>query len=256
MKYCLSARQTKEILKQADEILVEAKDYRVIPDYFYNYPDTIIILDLPKEQNEVSKDTLLTYSKASNNFIVRLNNLDDLKWYKENGIKFYYRYPVSTFYDVQGLIYLGAEYIAIMAPLTFQMDKLKTLNVKFRMVPNVAYDAYIPRKNGIHGQWVRPEDLEYYENIAVFEFEDADLQKEKTLFDIYKNKKKWNGNLNLLITNLNHNVDNRSILPETGKMRSNCGQRCQTSGNCHFCDLSLTFNSKVFKWYTETYDQN
>ena len=132
------------------------------------------------------------------------------------------------------------------------MRKLSSYKVKYRAVPNVAYDAYIPRNNGIYGQWIRPEDVEkYYQNIYILEFEDCDLNKEKALFDIYKNKKEWNGNLKLLISNLNHNVDNRSILPETGKMRSNCGQKCKFGISCHFCELSLTFNSKVFKYVQE-----
>ncbi len=255
MKYCVSGRQNKEILSNIDEILLQEKDFRIIPDFFHDYPKATIILNID-DYSEINKDTILKYSQTNpDKFIVRLKNFEDIEWYKTNHIKFYYKYPVSTFYDVQGLINLGVEYITIMAPLTFQMNKLKKLNAKFRMVPNVAYDAYILRKNGIFGQWVRPEDVQYYEEgIYVFDFEDADLQKEKTLLSVYRDKKKWNGNLNLLISNLNHNVDNRSILPETGRMRSNCGQRCQESGTCHFCDLSLKFNSKVYAWYTETYN--
>lgn len=95
------------------------------------------------------------------------------------------------------------------------------------MCPNVAYDAYIPRENGIYGQWIRPEDVKYYENgIYVLDFEDVDLLKERTLFHIYKEEQQWPGNLNNLLTNFNVNVDNRGLLKNLGEKRSTCGQIC------------------------------
>ena len=68
------------------------------------------------------------------------------------------------------------------------------------------------------------EDIEIYEKwVDVIEFLSDDLSKEATLFHVYKDQKTWPGNLNLLLTNLNYNIDNRAIPVEIGKIRANCG---------------------------------
>ena len=121
----------------------------------------MIILQIENEKlNEPDYMKIVEeYGKSSENFCCCIYNLKEINWFKERKIKFYYGYPISTYYDMQGLMNIGVEYIKIVAPLTFDMDTLSSLDIKFRMVPNVAYDAYIPRENGICGQWVRPEDV-------------------------------------------------------------------------------------------------
>ena len=241
MRYCLSARQPLDMQKKADELLVLHNDYRYIPELFMDFPEKMIILDVPNDKLEELKDSIKSYHEANPNyFCCRVYKLTDVNWFVENGIKFYYGYPVSTFYDLAGLVAVGVEYVVITAPLTFQIGKLKRLyhGVKFRMVPNVAYDAYIPRKDGICGQWVRPEGIKFYESaIYIFDFEDCDnLIKERTLYHIYAEQKNWPGNLNLLLTNLGIDLDNRLIGPEIDKVRANCGQKCQeASFRCGIC---------------------
>lgn len=252
MKYCLKSRQNKKYLALADEIFVECRDYRQVSDLFIEYPDKMIILEITNEKFEEEESTFMNiveeYSKISNNFCCCIYNLKQAMWFIEHEIKYYYGYPVSTFYDVRALAAIGVEYIKVTAPLTFQIPNLAKFDTKFRMVPNVAYDAYIPRNDGICGQWVRPEDIEHYENgIYVFEFENANLEKERTLHHIYAEEKVWNGNLNLLITNLNINADNRAMPDEFGAMRSTCGQRCMVNGACHFCATAFKFEEMLRK---------
>lgn len=250
MKYCLSADQPKEFLKQADEILVKGKDYQVVIDYLEDFPDKIIILDVPNErlEDEKFKEAINRYSDISENFICRIYNMKEINWFYENNIKFYYGYPISTYYDLQALLQLNVEYIKVTAPLTFDIAYLSTLEAKFRMVPNVAYDAYIPRENGVRGQWVRPEDVAYYEDgIYVFEFENVNLDQEQTLYKIYNVYKEWPGNLNILITNLNYDARNLRILNGIGKIRSNCLQKCQQGEICNVCPflLDITHSKRV-----------
>lgn len=253
MKYCLSARQPKAIQSKADELLVMANDHKYIPELFIDFSDKMIILDLPFARFDELRDAVKTYAEAgAENFCCRIDNLLIASWFKDNNIKFYYKYPASTFYEVNDLISLGVEYVAITAPLTFKMNMLHRNNrqTKYRMVPNVSYDAYIPRENGIYGQWVRPEDIKYYEKgIYVFEFDSAnDLIKEKTLYHIYAEQKNWPGNLNLLITNFNINVDNRLLPDNIGEIRSTCGQRCQETGRCHICKTAIDFENTIQKY--------
>lgn len=254
MKYCLSSRQTKKYLTMADEIFVESRDYRQISDLFIEYPETMIILEISNDNlyDTDYMNVVEQYGKSSENFCCCIYNLKEAEWFKERNIKFYYGYPISNFYDLQALKGLGVEYIKLMAPLTFHMQWLEKQDMKFRMVPNVAYDAYIPRSNGICGQWVRPEDINWYNaGIYVFEFEDANLDKERTLYEIYAQKGVWNGNLNLLLTNLNINADNRALPDDIGETRANCGQRCMERGNCHFCETAFLFEKAMRKYKYE-----
>lgn len=253
MKYCLSARQTKKYLSKADEIAVQARDYRYISDLIIEHPNKTIILDVDREhfEDDNFKNCILEYNQVEEiNFVCRIYELNSfiIDFMRLNNIKFYYGYSIDSFYDIQGLIDLGVEYIRIHGALTFNIEALSRFDCKFRMVPNVAYDAYIPRKDGICGQWVRPEDVQFYENgIYVFEFEDADLEKERTLYNIYAEQKVWNGNLYFLITNLNVHADNRGLPDDFGQIRSNCGQRCMRSGTCHYCNTCFTFEKTIRK---------
>lgn len=256
MKYSMNARQPAEWLKKADEIMVEARDYRIISELFVKYPDKMIILDT--KDAEYDDDTMLNYADASENFCCIIYNLNEFQWYKDNGIKAYYGYSVDSFFDVKALVDLGVEYVKIHAPLTFSVDQLKTTysNVKFRVVPNVSYSAYIPRANGIYGQYIRPEDIQYYEEaIYVMDFEDSELPKQQTLYKIYAENKTWPGNLNLLITNLNVNADNRGLPDEFGQMRSTCKQRCMSGSSCHFCETAFKFEEALRKYKRETAEQ-
>lgn len=247
MKYCLKSRQNKKYLSLADEIKVQSKDYKQIPELFVDYPNAMIILDIPNEdlENEDIQKAIEQYTHASENFCCCIYNLNNYIWFKNRNIKFYYGYPINNYYDMRGLMDLGVEYVKVTAPLTFDMKVLDFCDMKFRMIPNVAYDAYVPRQSGICGQWVRPEDVTEYENgIYVFEFENANLEQEQTLYDIY-NKGVWNGNLNLLITNLNIDADNRALPEEIGAIRANCKQRCMQSGICHFCETAFQFEKSM-----------
>ena len=174
----------------------------------------------------------------SKKIIYKIKDLKDAKWFKDNNIKFLYYYPINTYFELNSLIELGAEYAIISAPLSLDLKRVKKIaqdKIKLRLVPNVAYDAYIPKENGIIGQWVRPEDVDLYEEyIYIFDFENLNSRKqEQALFDIYKNKK-WNGNLKYLITNLNYDIDNKA-LDILGEKRINCGMRCQIDKKCNLC---------------------
>lgn len=245
MKYALAGRQPKPLLRQVDEIMIKAQDYRYISELAVDIPNKTIILDVPNEDFEDLKPILIEYNKIEEvNFVCKIYNLHSsiIEWFQFYNIKFYYAYSVNSFYEVQGLVDLGVEYVKIHAPLTFNIDKLKRFNTKFRMVPNVAYAAYIPRQEGICGQWVRPEDIQYYEeSIDVFEFEHVDLEKERTLYHVYAENGYWPGNINLLITNLDVNADNRGLPENFGEMRANCGQHCMMTDACHYCETAFRF---------------
>lgn len=138
--------------------------------------------------------------------------------------------------------------LLIAAPLTFDLERVSKENLPIRVVANLAYDNYIPRADGIKGFYIRPEDVGTYEKyISTIEFTVDDLGKESTLLHVYKDNKEWPGNLNLLLTNLNFNIDNRSIPDDFAEVRMNCQQRCMRNKNCHFCDSAFLFGDQVRK---------
>ena len=173
---------------------------------------------------------------CKDNFIIALNTLTDLDFCYKEKIRFYWNFPVSTFYDLQALKNLGVEYALIEAPIFHDIVKASKFGIKLRVVPNIAYYAFIPRENGVCGSWIRPEDLSLYESyIEAIEFEDCDLKKEQALYRIYMEQKAWPGDLDMIITNLNYPGVNRMIPSDFTKRRMNCGQRCQSGNHCKLC---------------------
>lgn len=67
------------------------------------------------------------------------------------------------------------------------------------------------------------------------------------MFHIYQENGYWPGNLNLLFTNFNVNVDNRGLPEEIGETRANCGQRCMANSNCRFCETAVKFSNALRK---------
>lgn len=241
MKYCLNSRQELQYLQKADEIKVEYRDKDSIPSLIEKYPGKRIILmcyfNEILDWKELNRWNIL----SRNNFMLCLASVAYADDCKEHGIPFYMGYPVKTYYELRALKELGVSYVRLAEPLFFEMGTVKQFGVPVRMVPNVAYIDGLPREDGVCGTWVRPEDLDLYENyVEVVEFEDADLKKEQALFRIYAEQKNWPGDLQMIITNLNHDGLNRIIVPDFAEKRLNCGQRCQKTSNCKLCYRALT----------------
>ena len=76
MKYCLSGRQPDKILKNADEIKIEVRDHRAIPDYIEKFPDKTLILELENDLPEhFDWELIVVYSEKMNgNFYCATSN--------------------------------------------------------------------------------------------------------------------------------------------------------------------------------------
>lgn len=258
MKFCLRNRQESIYLMKADEIKVDFRDRRSIPDLIEKYPEaTIILMCYPGEEidwEDCKKWNILSRDK----FIMCVSTMDDCLLCKDKGFKFYYGYPIKTFYELRALQGLGVCYVRLAEPIFFQMDEVKKFNIPVRLVPNVCYVDGLIRENGVCGTWVRPEDLDAYADYAsVVEFEDCDNDKEQALYRIYAEQKRWPGDMSMLFTNFNYPGVNRMILPDVVQRRLNCGQRCQANGACKVCyracDLAIP---DKYSYLKETTDQS
>lgn len=247
MKYSLSGRQPISILKKCDEIKMAYADKDRIIDYIEALPTKTIILEVPKEVQELNWNLFQKYSENIN-FILCLYDLSLAAACKEHNIQFYWAYPINTYYELRGVIALNPCYLFLGAPLCFDLPNIKSItNIPIRLCPNVTYDAYIPREDGICGQWIRPEDTEVYEEyVDTYDFVANELQREQVLFHVYKDNGNWPGNLNLLFTNFNCNIDNRIVPADLAQARVKCGQRCMCAGStCHLCETAMKFATAV-----------
>ena len=242
MKYCLSGRQPLSALRKADEIKMKFEDIERIIDYIQDLSGKTIIYEIPKNIIDVDWKLLEMYA-AQTDMMIALHDLRLIPKCLEHNLKYYWAYPITSYYELRGILDLNPCALFLGAPLTFDLERIKSItNLPIRLCPNVAYDAYIPRADGICGQWIRPDDIKFYEPyVDTFEFITDDLEKERTLLHIYKDDQNWPGNLNFLITNLKIDVDNRAIPDEFGAVRVRCGQRCMQHGSCHYCQSAIKF---------------
>ena len=243
MKCCLTENCGQEYLAQADEIKIEWKNRKGIPDVAIKYPEKTIILQFiyhqMKDPQNINWEDIELYNRVcQENFICAVHNYDACLECLKRGIKFYYGYPVDSYWELQGLKNLGVCYARLGPGLFFDMNAVKNIGVPIRAVPNLAFNDTLPHKDGICGQWIRPEDLSMYEEyIDTIEFEDIDSTKEQALYRVYMKQEGWKTNISSLITNLSKSIpaSNPLLDSDITKVRLNCKQKCQAGGACQIC---------------------
>lgn len=263
MRFCVNGRQPFTIIKKADEIKFMYQDRERILDLVEDYSNKTIILDVPG--NEGDWKLWEMYNEKFNEFYIALHDLSRASEFNKANIKWYWPYPITTYYELDMIVSLHPSYLMIGPPLTFDLDNIvphtyddnikdNATPIPLRMVVNVAHPKYLPDNgtHGICGQWVRPEDANVYATrINCFEFDEcSSLKEEEILLDTYQ-KQEWPGNLNFLIKRLNYHIDNRGISKELGQRRMTCGQRCWTTGNCHLCVNEFKFTDMLRKVHYE-----
>lgn len=257
MKVCLSGRQDKEFLKKADEIKLEYRDRRIIPDYIIDYPGAYIIIELLPGIEEIDWDALQEYNYLCHEkFYLCVSSIEQAKEASNLGIKFYSGYPIESDFELQGWINVKASYVRLGMPLFFEMDRLKKQygdKIKFRAVPNVAYLDGLSHSDGINGQWIRPEDIRLYDQyIDVFEFESINKAQEQALYKYYIEKQEWLGSLKTIISNFKAEGSNTMIPSDVIKTRLNCGQKCVKGSDCRICYRAVNLaNPEKIESYVE-----
>ena len=227
-------------------------------DFIEELPDKTYIIEIPNDENLIINWELIQAFSQKVKVICSLRNILMNIFCKEYNIDFYWAYPITTWFELNNLIELGVSYLYLTAPLSMDLPQVRhKTDIPIRMCPNIAYDAYVPAKNGICGQWVRPEDVPKYEQyVSTFEFLGVDLARERTMHHVYEENGNWPGNLNLLIKNLDFDIDNRVIDDDLIKQRMECGQRCMRDGKCHLCEKAFGFYSAARTWYYKNAAKN
>lgn len=240
MNYCLSNNVAPRYLEQAYEIKIHYKDRDQIKKLSEKYPKASYLLTVPDTLSPFQWEELQTLNLLTQNRLtIIIPNKEFIDDCKKCNIKFIFGYAISNWFELNSVVEAGVSQVRLAPPLTHDLEKVRARlpdDIAIRAVPNVAYDKFFPRKDGVTGSWIRPEDTEAYEKyIHIFEFEDcSSASREQVLFDIYS-RGEWAGDLNMIITNLDYPGVNRMIPPELSQRRINCGQRCESNRTCHLC---------------------
>lgn len=239
MLICLSSRQNLKYRQKADILRVEYRDKKALENILEDNIDKIIIYQCLFENIQEDLAQIMVCNELyPNRLIVEVMFTNDVILLKEKNIRCFINRPIMSYYELNGLIALGVDYVILGAPLFFEMDKIKEKNIPVIIIPNIAYGDGIPRPNGINGTWIRPEDLQLYEQYAeIVMFDNADdIKKEQGLYRIYWEEKTWPGELDMLITNFNlKDPLNRLLSSDFTKKRLNCGQKCEREQRCKIC---------------------
>ena len=260
MKFTVSSRQTSEYLRKANVIKVQWRDRKIIPDLAEKYPEATINLtryymdcDNAIDWNELNNYKILTREKL----MLGLSLPQELNEARQMAFKHYYLSPVRTFEELCDLKEAGVCCVYLAAPLFFQLDKVKEFGIPVHAVANMANaSSLFSRNDGVVGTWIRPEDVDTYNDyIDVIEFA-GDITQEQALYRIYAEKKAWSGELGLLVKDLNYLATNRMIPPTLAETRISCGQKCKMNGKCKLCYriLDLANPDKIRHYLNDFHD--
>lgn len=260
MKYSLSGRQPHKNLTKANEIRIAMRDFQAIPEYIEKYPSKAIILEFEELPKGFTWELMQSYSeKANGNLYCALNRIDFIPECTKRKLKYYYRYPVTSLYELHTLAQYKVSYIVVGSSLMANLPFVANYKIPLRVYPNLAYEPYMKRKDGVIGGWIRPEDTKYYEGyVAVFDFyAPNDLEKEATLFHVYAEEGRWNGNLKYLIDNLDVDFDNRLLYDKENfaNRRMSCKYKCLEGRHCDYCDTQIKHIDQLIRSYKEYKDE-
>lgn len=238
MKFCLDCRLSPQYLKKADQIKIQPRDKNYIYNLIEEYPNKELVLVVAETP---SLDEVAEWQKLNKltqgNLILAFTYFPFPEQY--GACRWYPTYPVESFSEANALIEQGAEYLRLGSPLAYMIDRVAGLNVKIRLTPNQPYLSVVPRKDGVCGQWIRPEDLKLYDNAldeAIVEFDFCRVSEEEALYRIYAEQHEWPGPMSMIIQSLEIDAMNRLMPKDLGERRLNCGHKCQEPGSiCRVC---------------------
>ena len=250
MKYCIDYIRDSKILDEVDEININydrIQDLNALLDFCNQHPKqriNVCFYDLDKALRENQLKDLLDFQKEHTelNMYIRLPGTNEETGVMLNAYpdcKFYFGIYVNDWDRVIGFINYGVTDIFIVEGLGFELEKIAPIahehKVQVRVFPNIAQSSW-KDTDDLRKFWIRPEDIDFYEQyVDVCEFID-DNKKVDVLYDIYKNDKKWFGDLTEIIGGLTKTIDSRYIVPRFVKKRVRCGRECMKGGNCQMCD--------------------
>lgn len=242
--------ETKILFEKVDEIHFYWS-YKNLVEFATAHPQKTMVYH-PEYSSDLPESL---YNSLPDNVIVAFEadkfTVWDCEIFNKDGKKFYIDEAITSFENATRAKELGACRLNIAGALFFQMDKVKAYELPIMVDPrHFNYvDDFPGILDGPSAHWIRPEDVEMYENyIDTIYFEEVDENRLNALIRIYKDEKKWAGPLNMLIPYVDESVYNRMLNSELTARRLNCGQVCRTPvGACRLCHRQFALaNPELF----------
>lgn len=246
MRYCINARQPISIIKKANEVDLEWKDREYLPQLIVDAPGIKINLYVPYD-GMIAFDSLKDFINEGANISLGLSDISKKDSCNQYNIPYFQNNILSSYWEVENAILNGVSEIFIGNDLFFDLENLSKYKIPIRTIANLAVsNSNFLNDNGIKGTYIRPEDIEYYEQyIDVLSFYAENLKAEETLLKIYQEDHYWPGTLSKIIYNLKENVDNRALPEEFAQVRINCRQKCMRNKTCNFCENAFKFSKAL-----------
>ena len=244
MRYCLKYTNICTKLNKADEISIKYIEDKGLLNFMEKFKSKRIILRvIPNQFQELEVRKIIAIKRTcpEYNFSVAMSSYEPVLGdsLMKAGIPYYEETPCLNWEKFNYLIKEGVSDINISGPLGFEMSKIKRVldsldrKVIVRATPNAVANLN-PNTNSLIGFYIRPEDVEIYEDfIDVLEFEG--LEHQDIFFSIYAEQKAFIGNLNQCIYNFQEQVDNKGLITLFGEKRKDCGRKCLNGGRCRSC---------------------
>lgn len=257
MKFCVNYYKNFRYFDEVDEIIIPYSIYKdnIVEFVTKRFPLTKrIIIDIAESAlREDAIPILCKLQKEHENIAVRLQTFYpyEINYYKEAGIPCFFNYYCYSVDQIYGYILMGVSDIYIVEELAFRIKEIapycRAKNINIRVIPNVAQHGKgvcdeIP---GICKFFIRPEDIDMYEEyVDVCELL-IDKDKLSALFDIYKSGQ-WKGDLQQVIIGLNTEVANTGLTPYFGKHRLDCQHKCMIE-KCTLCMDAVAMAEKFYE---------
>ena len=247
MTYCLRYNNKSENLDKVGEIsiLYEGQDISLIEFLKANFLYRIILrVEQPFEFfNNQEYKKVNAIHKQYPEFKIALcfcgvhDYKDFLDKVKEIKCEWFTDTPVTDWDILHHYAALGVSDVYIAEALGFELPAVKKFcaarNLRIRVWPNVAQNS-VKSVRSLHSFFIRPEDLDLYEPyIDVIEFW-GPIEKQDVNIRIYRDLKKWDYNLAVLIIGLEPTVS-AAINSNFGATRLDCGKQCLKDGYCYVC---------------------
>lgn len=244
MKYAISYYKSFRHFDKIDEIIFKYTDKNVnlLEVLEKISPEQRLIIDVTERSTFATEFELFhNLWRRHNNMSIKVSMeqreiLPDL--YEEH-LPFFFEEFVDTWDKLVSMTGLGVTDVYIVSDLCFDLKNVsiycKKHNVKIRVFPNIAQTSALisTQIDSITQFFIRPEDIEIYEEyIDICEFF-GDLDRQSVLYEIYT-KGKWLGDLQHLILNFKYSLQNQTIAPIFANTRLSCNKKCN-QGKCNIC---------------------
>lgn len=247
MKSCIEWRKDFKYLDKVDEYNINYKNKTKQLLYFldhYGLGEKRVNIVIEKPTIEDIELIVAVKHRNENYNIAVCTDIDMycINQLKENNIPFYLNTHINSFDALQFAINLGVSDVFITEELGFDLKRVHEITskagIKIRCYANISQIQYPYEGNdGLKGFYIRPEDIEVYEEyVDIIEFyKSVDIQN--TLYDVYFISKHWDGQLREIIKGLRNTVNNYYILTdEFAKRRVHCRKKCIKSERCQLCE--------------------